>query len=326
MLKFIKDHKLSVICFFLVAFMLLMVQLKTHNQIIIIERFFPGTAWIEIILVSFYAAFLAFKMKDPKQVPIWRQRSWLLFTIVFFGQLALGLIGFDKFLMTGKLHLPVPAMIVSGPIYRGETSFMTILFLSTIILSGPTWCSHLCYFGAMDGWLSKGKTTKKPIKNKFRYKHSILIFVIAGTLLLRLFNITLIYAAIFGAVFGLTGLGIIIFLSSKKKKMMHCVAYCPIGTIVNYFKYINPFRLQIANSCTMCALCIPNCKYDALSIHDLKNKKPGITCTLCGDCLSSCSDKSIQYKFFGLSPDKARNLYLVISISLHAIFLALGKI
>jgi len=326
MVRYFKEFKLSVFCFLLVAFMLGMVNLKTHNQIIIIERFFPGTAWIEILLIAFYAAFLVDKMKNPKNVPLWRQRSWFLFTIVFFGQLFLGLIGFDKFLMSGKLHLPIPAMIISGPIYRGETSFMTILFFSTIILSGPTWCSHLCYFGAVDGMFSKGKTSKKTIKNKFRYKHSILIFVIGATLLLRLLDVQLKYAAIFGALFGLVGLGIIVFLSRKKKKMIHCTAYCPVGTLVNYFKFVNPFRLTISSSCTMCSLCIPNCKYDALSIQDLKNKKPGITCTLCGDCLSSCSDKSIQYKFFGLSANKARNLYLVISISMHAIFLALGKI
>jgi polyferredoxin len=265
-------------------------------------------------------------MKNPKNVPVWRQRSWFLFTVVFFGQLILGMLGFEKFLMSGKLHLPVPAMIISGPIYRGETSFMTILFLSTILISGPTWCSHLCYFGAMDGMLAKGKTSKKPMKNKFRYKHSILLFVVATTILLRLFRVQIEYAAIFGAIFGTTGLFIIIFISGKRKKMVHCTVYCPVGTVVNYFKFINPFRLKINTNCTMCAHCIPQCKYDALSIKDLKNKKPSITCTLCGDCLSACNDNAIDYHFPGLNSAKARNLYLVLSISLHAIFLALGKI
>jgi len=326
MTKFLKDHKLSLLCFIMVSIILGMINLKTHNQIIIMERFIPGTAWIEIILVSFYAAFLAYKMKDPANVPVWRQRSWFIFTIVFFSQLILGLIGFEKFLMTGNLHLPVPAMIISGPIFRGETSFMTFLFLSTIILSGPTWCSHLCYFGAMDGMLAKGKTSRRPLKNKFRIKHSILVLVIGCTILLRLLNVELIYAVIFGATFGIVGLLIIFLFSNRKKKMVHCIAYCPIGTIVNYLKYISPFRLKIDNSCTMCAHCIPQCKYDALNINDLKNGKPGLTCTLCGDCIPACHVSSIQYKFLNLSPTAARNLYLVISISLHAVFLALGRI
>ena len=326
MLFFFNKYKLSIICFNVVFSILSIVYLKTNNQIIIIERFIPQLVWLEIILVAFYAAFLIHKMKDPKNVPLWRQRSWLFFSVIFFGQLILGLIGFEKFLMTGELHLPVPAMILSGPIFRGEASFMTFLFLSTVILSGPTWCSHLCYFGAVDGILAKGKTSKKPIKNKFKYKHSILILVVGVTISLRLLNVEILYAAIFGAAFGIIGVLVILFLSGKKRKMVHCIVYCPIGTLINYIKYINPFRIKIESSCTMCAHCIPSCKYDALNIADLKNQKPGKTCTLCGDCLASCSVNSIQYRFPGLSSTKARNLYLIISICLHAVFLALAKI
>jgi len=326
MLHFFKKYKLSIICFTIVSLLLAIIYLKTNNQIIIIERFFPHVVWLEIILIAFYAAFLIHKMKDPQNVPIWRQRSWFLFSVVFFAQLILGVIGFEKFLMTGELHLPVPAMILSGPIFRGEASFMTFLFLSTIILSGPTWCSHLCYFGAVDGMFAKGKTNKKKIRNKFNFKHSILILVIGLTILLRLINIQIVYAVFFSAFFGITGILVIVFLSKKSKKMIHCTVYCPIGTLVSYLKYINPFRMRIENTCTMCTNCIPLCKYDALNIEDLKNKKPGISCTLCGDCLSSCSVHSIQYKFLGLSATKARNLYLIISICLHAVFLALAKI
>jgi hypothetical protein len=39
--------------------------------------------------------------------------------------------------MSGKLHLPVPMMILAGPIYRGHLSVMSILFVSTVVLSGP---------------------------------------------------------------------------------------------------------------------------------------------------------------------------------------------
>ncbi len=321
-----KKYRLSLLRFSIVAILLIIVHLKTNNQIIIIERFINGFAYLEIFVVALYAAFLINKMKEPKNVPLWRQRSWFLFSIFFFGQLILGLLGFEKFLMTGKLHLPIPTMILSGPMFRGEVSFMTILFLSTIVLSGPTWCSHICYFGAIDGTLSKGKTSKKPIKNKFRYKHSILILVIVITILLRLLNVEVLYATITGVIFGIIGLLIITFLSKRKREMIHCSVYCPIGTLISYFKYINPFRIKIQDNCTMCAHCIPSCKYDALNITELRNNKPGRTCTLCGDCLASCSVNSIQYKFLWLPPKKARNLYLIISISLYAVFLALAKI
>ena len=134
------------------------------------------------------------------------------------------------------------------------------------------------------------------------------------------------YAALFGAGFGIVGILIIFIFSRKNKKMMHCVTYCPIGTIVNYLKFVNPFRLKIDDSCTMCAQCIPTCKYDALNLNNLKNKRAGLTCTLCGDCLHSCHASSIRYQFLNLSANTSRNLYLVISVSLYAIFLALGKI
>lgn len=58
-------------------------------------------------------------------------------------------------------------MILAGPIYRGHISVMTILFLSTVVLSGPAWCSHLCYFGAIDNLAASGKTRRGSIKYRF---------------------------------------------------------------------------------------------------------------------------------------------------------------
>ncbi len=318
---------LSTFVFLFVALVLAIVQLKMQSPMILLERFLPGGGWIEISFVAFYGALVTWKMQDPKNVVKWRRNTWLLFSVVFFGQLFLGIIGFDKFLMTGKLHLPVPAMILSGPLYRAELSFMTILFVSTVILSGPAWCSHLCYFGAMDNFAaSKMKPGFKGIKNKWAIKYTLLLMVILGTLLLRWLNVSWFASAIAGGLFGLIGLGIIIFISRRKGKMVHCVMYCPIGTVVNYTRFINPFRMYIDNSCTLCMKCISTCNYDALNPENIKNEKPGLSCTLCGDCVASCHASSIKYKFFNLSPTLARNLYLFITISIHAIFMALARL
>lgn len=73
-------------------------------------------------------------MQDRKERPKWRTRARLLFSIVFFGQL-LGILVNPVFLMTGKQHLPVPAIILAGPLYRLEGLFMPILFLSTLLLA-----------------------------------------------------------------------------------------------------------------------------------------------------------------------------------------------
>jgi heterodisulfide reductase subunit A-like polyferredoxin len=72
--------------------------------------------------------------------------------------------------------------------------------------------------------------------------------------------------------------------------------------------------------------CTKFCKYDALNIQDIKNSKPSYSCTLCGDCLAGCHHNSIKYKFLKMDPEKARNLYLILTISLHATCMALARI
>lgn len=321
-----KQYKLPVIVFILTFILLAFVQIKVEKPMILAERFLKGGGWVEIVLISCYGAFIVNKMKDPMNVPKWRKIAWTTFSLVFFTQLIIGLSGFDKFLMTGKLHLPIPMMIMAGPIYRGQLSVMTILFLSTVILTGPAWCSQLCYFGAFDNLSSGGKTSKEILRNKGAIKSTVLILVIAMAIILRWLNVSMFISTLIAIAFGVGGFLIMIFFSLKRKKMVHCVMYCPIGTLVNIFKHVNPFRMYIDQSCTLCMNCTKFCKYDALNPSDIKNSKPSITCTLCGDCLAGCHHNSIKYKFLNMKPEQARNLYLVLTISLHAACLALARI
>ena len=321
-------YRLPIGVFLFIVLLLSIVQLKMENPIIILERFFENGGWLEIFIIALYGAFISYKMQDPKQSAKWRMISWTIFTIVFFSQLFLGIIGFEKFLMTGKLHLPIPMMIVSGPLYRGQLSVMTILFLSTIILTGPAWCSQLCYLGALDNIAaSKRKPAKAAIKNRTAIKFSILFIVILVTIILRWFKLPLLISTLIAGSFGILGLLVILFYSSGKGKMIHCLTWCPIGTIVIYTRFINPFRMYIdQNSCTLCHICTSHCNYDALNRHNIEAGKPDITCTLCGDCLNSCHAGSIKYKFFRMEPESARRLYLFLTISLHSVFLSLGRI
>ncbi len=319
---------LSLSVFIFTTFMLGMVQWKVAKPMILLERFIPNGGWIELFLIALYGAFVAYKMYDASKVPTWRKYTWTLFSVVFFGQLILGISGLDSFLMTaGKYHLPIPALIIGGPVYRYEIGFMTILFLSTIILSGPAWCSHLCYFGALDNVASSFKKPKKGIiKHRTAFKASSLVLVVTGALIARFAGVPPSHAAFAGGAFGIIGILIITIVSRRSGKMVHCTSYCPVGTAINYLRFINPFRMYIDDSCTLCNICTTTFRYDALDMKDIKNKKPGITCTLCGDCVSSCHSFSIKYKFFGFSPEFSRNLYLFITISLHAIFLALARL
>jgi len=322
-----KKYQLPLLVFLITVFLLSFVQWKVENPMLLLERFVPGGGWIEILAIGFYGALVVFHMQDPGKVQQWRKYSWFAFSVVFFSQLLLGLMVSDHFLMTGKLHLPVPMMILAGPIYRGHISVMTILFLSTVILSGPAWCSHLCYFGAIDNLAAAGKTVRSPIRNKWALKSTVTLLVIFSALILRLIHVPVLAAPLVAGGFGLLGLGLILVISRKEGRMVHCSAYCPIGTVVNLSRFVNPFRMSIDNnSCTDCMGCTRFCKYDALNKADIKARKPGLTCTLCGDCVSSCHAGSIKYHFLKLSPTASRKLYLVITITLHAVTLAMARI
>lgn len=319
-------YRLSFISFITTAFILCMVQCKVSRPILMAERFVDGAGWLQVFMMAVYAAWITLKMQDPVQSARWRRITWTIFSVVFFAQLALGLAGFERFLMTGKLHLPIPVMILSGPIFRGTIGFMPILFLSTLLVSGPAWCSQLCYFGAVDNLSADRKTDLKPIPNKFRFKQLLILTVITITILLRIFGVQNLTTTLLAAGFGVVGLAIILLFSRRQGKMVHCILWCPIGTLVNYMKLVSPFRMYIDDSCTDCMACTRYCKYDALNKSDILKRKPGLTCTYCGDCLISCKTASIRYKFLSLSHEQARNTWIVLTISLHAIFLALGRI
>lgn len=125
-------------------------------------------------------------------------------------------------------------MLIAEPIYRGEKSIMTLLFLSTIILPGPLWCSQLCYFGAVDNLFAKGKMKRRPIKNKMALKTTFLLLVIIGTIVLKLTGCSSLTATIAGASYGIIGIVVILIASNKNGKMIQLKP--------ETFTYSLPFR------------------------------------------------------------------------------------
>jgi len=228
--------------------------------------------------------------------------------------------------MTGELHLPVPALIISGPLYRGELSVMTLIFLSAVLLSGPAWCSQYCYFGALDSAFAGKSSSSQPVRNRLALKNSFLFLSIAVALLLRIAGAGQTTALLTGVVTGVAGLAIITVISRGQGKMIHCTVWCPVGTLVSYLKNINPFRMKIEESCTSCMRCTSVCRYDALRREDIANRKPGLTCTLCGDCLTTCKFSSITYRFPGLEPSTARKLYVTVTVVIFSLVLAMARI
>ncbi|WP_457570932.1 4Fe-4S binding protein [Desulfovulcanus sp.] len=313
--------------FLITTLALALAEAKTNFPILLANRFHLNMGWTEIFFLALYAAWITGKMLEQGGSIRVRPRIWALFSLVFFLQLFLGLLGIEEMLMTGKLHLPVPALIVAGPIYRGTGFFMIVLFSLTVLLVGPAWCSHLCYIGAWDDMASR---KVKKIRHLPRWAKWIqffnLILVIAVALIMRIWGVSWTLALFSASIFGLVGLGVMLLVSSRRGQLVHCTAYCPMGLVSNILGRISPWRIKIDSRCDRCGRCVSVCRYGALSDKDLQKGRPNLSCTLCGDCLGVCKKKYIHLKFPGLSPEMARKVFVVMIVSLHAVFLGVARI
>lgn len=313
--------------FLLTVGLLAIARNMVEMQMLIVDRFFPTFGWVEILLLALYASWIAEKILDPALSAKWRYRIWIFFSTVFFTQLIIGLFGVEGFLMTGKLHLPIPTMILAGPIYRGHGFFMPILFTATVLLAGPAWCSYFCYIGAWDNIAANAKKRPESLPGwRHPARIAILLLVIAAALLMRSMGVPPLTAVIAGAIFGIAGVGIMAWFSRKTGTMAHCITWCPMGLLADLIGRINPFSMRIEQACTSCGACATVCRYDALTPMDIQKKKVGFTCTLCGDCVSSCSGGWINYRLFGMKPEKARTMFIVLVVTLHATLLGLARI
>lgn len=333
----------------IVALLLVPVQVMPERALLVGERLFAGGGWVQIVMASGYSFLLARYMMPRESRSVWRNRSWMLFTLFFYGQLALGIFGDSLFLMTGKLHLPIPAVIVAGPVYRFSSWFMPILFFSAILLAGPAWCSHLCYFGALDSAAARvgakrkraGQGSKRRVFRDWMWRWKpilrvgVLMAVVAMALVLRLMRgigngvISLFQdtAALWAILFFAIGLLIILLISMRRGIMAHCTVWCPVGTVVNYMKYLSPFRFDVKRSeCTSCMKCIPACNYAAMNRDSQGKLVIGNGCTYCGDCLTACPHNALEYRFFGMRGDSAERLWIVVTIILHTLFLAIARV
>lgn len=300
---------------------------KASFDIILLDRFFPSGGWIVVILLGWYAAWIAGKMLQPGNSGKWRRTIWTLFSAVFFVQLFLGLIGFSRFLMTGNLHLPIPALIAAGPLYRGEGFFMIILFAVTLVIVGPAWCSHLCYIGAWDNVAASSQKRAGTLAGWTKHARWLICLVVLGiaTILGKSTHPPTL-ALTLAAAFGLGGLAIMLTWSRRSGIMTHCTTYCPMGLLANIFGKISPWRIRIGSECSKCGICTRVCRYSALAFWNIESGKAGTSCSLCGDCISGCPHGQLHYQFPGLGHEAARSGFIAVIVALHAIFLGVARL
>ena len=315
--------------FCLTAILLVAARQASPLPVLLADRIWPGWGWVEIAALSGYAAAVIRIMLDPGRSERVRSTIWSLFSAIFFLQLILGLSGAELFLMSGELHLPVPALIVAGPIYRGGGLFMPLLFLATVILAGPAWCSHLCYLGAWEDRLSR-RTKKAPLQLPKWATHgvraAILALAVIVPLVFRIFGVSAPIAVLVGLGFGIVGVAVMLTLARRFSTMAHCTVVCPVGLVADVLGKLSPWRIRIGDSCTGCGACARVCRYSALGRRDLAKGRPGLTCTLCGDCVARCPEEAIGYHLPRISRKTARIGFVCLVVGLHAAFLGVARI
>ena len=67
---------------------------------------------------------------------------WTVFASAFFLQFLLGVTVASALLRTGKLHIPVPFMMISGPVDREEGFFMLALFSVSVLMAVSPFASR----------------------------------------------------------------------------------------------------------------------------------------------------------------------------------------
>lgn len=321
-----KPFKIALLAALSFLVLIIPVQLVVRidgNPMIMAARFSPVAGWIEISIISLYCFFLT----------IWLQKNqakarfflWTIFSVTFFTQLILGLAVNKMFLMSGQLHPPVPGFILGNAIAKSEVGFMIVLLISTMVISGPAWCSSLCYFGIWDNHFA---SNKMPKTKQIILKYKIAIFVLFVLIFscLRISGASYEMSVYAGLSWGIAGIIIIAIISRNKGSMKHCLYWCPVGLIINLFSRLYPIRIRISDSCDECMKCSNRCRYEALGKTNIKNKKPAITCTNCGDCLSICKKQSLEYTAFGFSGEKVRQIWIIIIATIHCVFLTLARI
>lgn len=327
--------------FALVLLCMLPVCLKIPHMLLA-ERLVPGTGPLQTLLAALWAALVCGWLSNRALTHKSRLLVWRLFSAVFFGQFALACLGFDLFAMTGTLHIPVPGVVVAGAVYRGEPGFMLLLFAATILLLGPAWCSHLCYFGSWDAAAADarafGHSARKRRQAPRKGQKSLLLHPVyfrlgmlglatGCALALKLSGAPLSLAMGCAILLGLLLLPCALFWSRRYGQACYCTLLCPLGLVACLAGRLAPWRVRRTQDCTQCGACIRVCRYKALDMDRIRSGAPGLSCVLCRDCINACPHQGMELvwakrRWHG----HAEGLFVSLASALHACFLFLAMV
>ena len=299
-------------------------------DLLLLHRLVPGWGSGQALLAGLWAGLVYGWLADRRRAPVWRRRIWLLFSCVFFAQLLAGLFLHSLFLLQGVPHLPVPGLILSGPLYRGGGSlFMPGLFAVSLLLAGSAWCSHLCYLGVWDARAADaGPRSGRGVPAVWRKVRWVLL---AMSLLLppglRLAGLPWPWALVLALALGLALLPCALRLSRRLGIPVYCCGICPLGLTANLLGRLSPWRLRRNGRCTGCGACARACRYGALRLDGPGTVSgPDWRCTLCRDCLSVCRHGALEIRCCGQGGAGVEQALLCSLSVLHTLFLFMGRV
>lgn len=314
------------ICFGLILFVGSLAPVK----MLMLERYLPLFGAVQAFLLAWYGVWIFEKLERRSTHAKYRKRIWLIFCAVFFGQLVLGLLGFEKFLMSGKLHFPVPAFIYFTALYKGAAGFMLGLVLFAVLLTGSAWCSHLCYFGPFDAAAAQKKV---PLPGRLEKCLAYSRYAVFGTggitaVLLAYFQCSLTVVLLFSWAYIAVTFAVILLLSKKYGIMAHCSAFCPMGIIINVLGKCSLWRMRVSSACDNCGACEKVCRYRAVSAESRAAGTVRFNCSLCLDCMDVCRHNAISLRLAGFKtePQKARLAFLCFVVVIHVLFLSFARV
>jgi 4Fe-4S binding domain len=270
-----------------------------------------------IAVLTTWSVFLTGKMVTTKKRASYRSFYWRLLSIIFFSQILVGVFISSNFLLSGELTIPHPSFFVfSGSHFSRFLSNALLLYFISLVLTGPSWCSHLCWLGSWDQYAASKK--KRKISKSSIYLLRLLFFLFFVAVVLEFFKPNIKAVATLGFVYFIVSILVMAFVSGKYGSMEHCRSFCLIGKLSSIFAKISPFRMVKISTKPIPS---SSCKMGAFDEKPSKNSKL-VNCTLCGDCLDKYGKSDLKMRFFNFSFD-AWPLFISLTIGLHSAFIAL---
>ncbi|MBU1240185.1 4Fe-4S binding protein [Myxococcota bacterium] len=275
----------------------------------------PHGGLVIAFIFALYGLFLAERMVNARRHATVRRIALRFFSLVFLAQLFLGLFLSSAWLFRGEPSLPHPLFILFSPFDSTKGAHLLFLWAISLVLTGPAFCSHLCWLGTWDHFAAQKKHRATPVSFPRARLIVAALVLITGFAAIYFFplkvTVTLGFLFVMGAVF-------VMMISRSRGSMVQCGLYCPLGTLTTILSRISPFSIVKSSGKK-----VPpqECPFGQFSGAQSRGPVPE-GCTLCGDCLDRGASHDLSMKFLRFKFN-AWPLFVALVTGLHAAFFIL---